>query len=51
MEATLVDRGRARRMGQAGRRRVEAQFTPSRRAERVEAVYSQALAKEALPRR
>jgi L-malate glycosyltransferase len=51
MEATLVDRGRARRMGQAARRRVEAQFTPSRRAERVEAVYSQALAKEALPRR
>src|SRR4029453_15564543 len=51
MEATLLDRGRARRMGQAGRRRVEAQFTPSRRAERVEAVYSQALAKEALPRR
>jgi glycosyltransferase involved in cell wall biosynthesis len=51
LEAALVDRAHARRMGAAARRRVEARFTPSRRAELVEAVYSQILAKEALPRR
>jgi glycosyltransferase involved in cell wall biosynthesis len=50
LEIALRDRARARRMGEAGRRRVEAQFTPSCRAARVEAVYGEALAKEALPR-
>jgi glycosyltransferase involved in cell wall biosynthesis len=51
LEATLRDRELAQRMGEAGRRRVEADFTPSRRAARVEAIYGQVLAKEALPRR
>jgi glycosyltransferase involved in cell wall biosynthesis len=51
LEATLRDRGLAQRMGEAGRRRVEAGFTPSHRAARVEAIYGQVLAKEALPRR
>jgi glycosyltransferase involved in cell wall biosynthesis len=51
LEDVLSDRDRARRMGEAGRRRVEAQFTPSNRAARVEAIYGQVLAKEALPRR
>ena len=51
LEAALRDRGRARRLGEAGRRRVEALFTPSRRAALVEAVYAGVLAKEALPRR
>jgi glycosyltransferase involved in cell wall biosynthesis len=51
LETALRDRERARRMGQAGRRRVEAQFTPSHRAARVEAIYRQVLAKEALSRR
>ena len=50
LEATLRDRASARRIGEAGRRRVEARFTPSRRAELVEAVYVEVLAKEALPR-
>ena len=49
LEATLRDRASARRIGQAGRRRVETLFTPSRRAELVEAVYARVLAKEALP--
>ena len=51
LEAALRDQGRARRLGAAGRRRVEALFTPSRRAALVEAVYAGVLAKEALPRR
>ena len=51
LEAALRDRGRARQLGAAGRRRVEAHFTPSRRAALVEAVYAGVLAKEALPRR
>lgn len=50
LEAALRDRVNARRMGEAGRRRVEALFTPSRRAALVEAVYARVLAKEALPR-
>ena len=36
-------------MGAAGRRRVEALFTPSRRARLVEGVYGGVLAKEAFP--
>ena len=51
LEAALRDRPRARRLGEAGRRRVEALFTPDRRAALVEGVYTRALAKEALPRR
>jgi glycosyltransferase involved in cell wall biosynthesis len=51
LEAALRDRGGARHVGEAGRRRVEALFTPSRRAALVEAVYARVLAKEALPRR
>jgi glycosyltransferase involved in cell wall biosynthesis len=51
LEAVLRDRERARQLGAAGRRRVEALFTRSRRAALVEAVYTQALAKEPLPRR
>jgi len=51
LETTLRDRGLAQRMGEAGRLRVEADFTPSHRAARVEAIYGQVLAKEALPRR
>jgi glycosyltransferase involved in cell wall biosynthesis len=50
LEATLRDRASARRMGEAGRRRVEALFTPERRAALVEAVYAGVRAKEALPR-
>jgi glycosyltransferase involved in cell wall biosynthesis len=50
LEATLHDRATARRMGEAGRRRVEALFTPGRRAALVEAVYTGVRAKEALPR-
>jgi glycosyltransferase involved in cell wall biosynthesis len=50
LEATLRDRATARRMGEAGRRRVEALFTPERRAALVEAVYAGVHAKEALPR-
>ena len=49
LETALRDRGRGRRMGAAGRRRVEALFTPSRRATLVEGVYAGVLAKEALP--
>jgi len=51
LEAVLGDRARARQLGAAGRRRVEALYTPDRRAGLVEAVYRRALAKEALPRR
>jgi glycosyltransferase involved in cell wall biosynthesis len=51
LEAALRDPGRARLMGEAGRRRVEARFTPARRAAEVEAVYAQVLAEEALSRR
>ncbi len=51
LEGVLRDRRRARQMGEAGRRRVEALFTPSRRAALVEAVYGQVLAKEAISRR
>jgi glycosyltransferase involved in cell wall biosynthesis len=50
LEAALGDRERSRRMGAAGRRRVEALFTSSRRATLVEGVYAGVLAKEALPR-
>ena len=50
LEVALHDRARARRMGEAGRRRVEALFTPFRRAALVETVYARVLAKEALPR-
>jgi glycosyltransferase involved in cell wall biosynthesis len=51
LETALRNRERARHMGLAGRRRVEARFTPSQRAVRVEAIYERVLAKEALPRR
>ncbi|HWC02580.1 MAG TPA: glycosyltransferase family 4 protein [Methylomirabilota bacterium] len=51
LDTALRDRGRLRRMGEAGRRRMLALFTPSRRAALVEEVYGQVLAKEALPRR
>ena len=51
LEAALRDRERSRRMGAAGRRRVEALFTSPRRAALVEGVYAGVLAKEALPRR
>jgi glycosyltransferase involved in cell wall biosynthesis len=50
LEAVLRDREAARRLGDAGRRRVETLFTPPRRAALVEAVYAGVLAKEALPR-
>ncbi|HZS31957.1 MAG TPA: glycosyltransferase family 4 protein [Methylomirabilota bacterium] len=43
VEAVLRDPARARRLGEAGRRRVETLFTPVRRAERVEAVYARVL--------
>jgi glycosyltransferase involved in cell wall biosynthesis len=49
--AALENPERARQMGASGRRRVEALFTPARRAALVEAVYEEVLAKEALPRR
>jgi glycosyltransferase involved in cell wall biosynthesis len=49
LETALRDRERGRRMGAAGRRRVEALFTPSRRARLVEGVYGGVLAKEAFP--
>jgi len=51
LEAALSDRGRTRWLGEAGRRRVEALFTPARRAALVEAVYAKTLTKEALSRR
>jgi L-malate glycosyltransferase len=51
LDAALGDRGRSRRMGAAGRRRVEALFTPPRRAALVEDAYGRVLAKEALLRR
>jgi glycosyltransferase involved in cell wall biosynthesis len=51
LESILGDVDRRRRMGDAGRRRVEALFTPSRRAALVEHIYGQVRAKEALPRR
>ncbi len=47
IEAILGDPARARRMGEAGRRRVETLFTPVRRAERVEAVYARVLGLDA----
>jgi phosphatidylinositol alpha-1,6-mannosyltransferase len=43
LERILRDPAGARRMGQAGRRRVEALFTPERRAARAEAVYDRVL--------
>ena len=51
LEALLADPARGREMGRAGRRRVEALFTPARRATLVEGVYERVLAKEPLPRR
>jgi glycosyltransferase involved in cell wall biosynthesis len=48
LDAALADRRRSRRMGAAGRRRVEALFTPPRRAALVEDAYVRVLAKEAL---
>jgi L-malate glycosyltransferase len=51
LETALRDRERGRRMGAAGRRRVETLFTPSRRASLVEGVYGGVLTKEALSRR
>jgi L-malate glycosyltransferase len=51
LETALRDRERGRGMGAAGRRRVEALFTPSRRASLVEGVYGEVLTKEALSRR
>jgi starch synthase len=39
----LADPGRARRMGEAGRRRVEAHFAWDRIAERTMAVYGEAI--------
>ena len=51
LDAALRDRAHARQLGEAGRRRVEALFTPARRAALVEGVYNQVLAKEALSRR
>ena len=44
MNAVLGDRARARAMGQAGRRRVEHQFTWDRVAERTHGVYAEAIA-------
>jgi glycosyltransferase involved in cell wall biosynthesis len=51
LDAALADRRRSRRMGAAGRRRVEALFTSPRRAALVEDAYVRVLAKEALPPR
>ena len=51
LESVLGDRERARQFGEAGRRRVEALYTPARRAALVEGVYARTLTKEALPRR
>jgi glycosyltransferase involved in cell wall biosynthesis len=51
LESVLRDRDSARRLGEAGRRRVEALYTPARRAALVEGVYARTLTKEALPRR
>jgi glycosyltransferase involved in cell wall biosynthesis len=51
LEAALGDEGRSRHLGKAGRRRVEALFSPSRRAALVEDAYSRVLVKEALPPR
>jgi glycosyltransferase involved in cell wall biosynthesis len=50
LEDVLRDPARARRMGQAGRRRVETLFTPERRAALVEAVYRRLLPDGAEPR-
>jgi glycosyltransferase involved in cell wall biosynthesis len=44
LERILADTALAARMGAAGRRRVEALFTPERRAAAVEAVYRRVLA-------
>jgi glycosyltransferase involved in cell wall biosynthesis len=43
LAAVLVDPEAARRMGAAGRRRVETSFLPQQRAERVEMLYRQVL--------
>jgi glycosyltransferase involved in cell wall biosynthesis len=51
LETALRDRERGRLMGSAGRTRVEALFTPARRASLVERVYAEVLTKEALPPR
>lgn len=51
LEALLAEPARARAMGRAGRQRVEALFTPARRAAMVEGVYGRVVAKEPLPRR
>ncbi len=45
LRAVLEVPGRARQMGEAGRRRVEEVFSPERHATRVEAVYRSALAR------
>ncbi|MCI0548155.1 MAG: glycosyltransferase family 4 protein [Candidatus Rokubacteria bacterium] len=49
--ALLADPGRRRAMGAAGRARAREAFSPARRAEEVEAVYRQALARRAGTRR
>jgi glycosyltransferase involved in cell wall biosynthesis len=41
--ALLEDEGRRRRIGEAGRRRVEAEFSAGRMAERAVAFYEQAI--------
>jgi glycosyltransferase involved in cell wall biosynthesis len=45
LTALAEDPTRARRMGEAGRRRAMAEFSPERHAEQVEAVYHAALAR------
>ena len=50
LRETLADPARARRMGEAGRRRVEAQFSWDRIAERTMTVYRDAIASRAAHR-
>jgi len=50
LREALSDRARARRMGEAGRRRVEAHFSWDRIAERTLAVYADAIAARAAAR-
>ncbi len=50
LRGALADQARARRMGEAGRRRVEAHFSWDRIAERTLAVYADAIAAKAAAR-
>jgi len=43
LAALAADPARARRMGEAGRRRAQEEFSPARHAAQVEAVYRQAI--------